>query len=360
MAQHAVNSGVGGSDVTTTSIGSSNTSTNQSFESSEAMAALGKQYQSQLQAVEQASEQYTQTSSLQDSAGKSLSMPYQDLARRLNNSGAIVDIKQAQEQLRSKLGENDYGELSNQAQYEINRSSASSIVGGDRDALAGFLMLNQQDPLKAGQILNEHIMPTNTSSGVDFGHDTYSKNNTNLDGIVSEKMAGEFKSKAQGDNDDSNTDVAGKTGNTHSSPPSQTSHGHANKSTNSQGFGSKSSQANAVGGNSAKSKVMNELNGHKVQSEGFVNGGKLATESINGSGLALSAGKNFSEASGDIAQDAAKEGNKQISTAQDKMSSYGKLSADSFKESMGMKDKKPSKSDLPNPRSDNDLPPINK
>lgn len=404
MAQHVVNSGVMGSDVTTSSTGSSNTSTNQSFESSEEMEALGKQYQSQLQAVKQASEKYTQTSALQDSAGKSLAMPYQDLARRLNNSGAIVDIKQAQEQLKGQMGEQAYSQLSNDAQYEINRSSASGLVGGDRDALSGFLMLNQQDPVKAAQIINDKLMPTNTSSGVDFGHDAYAKDRSSVDGIVSDKMSGEFRSKAKGDGDDvdgndadgngrkgyGNTksssshtmpahfEQAPKTGHEQSQVNKATAHAgrSEDKSTSSQGFGAKNSQANtnsksannnpASVSTASKSKVANELSNHKASDQfgnyqdKFKDGGHLNSDDVNGTDMALNAAKNFGNAGHDITRDAANAGNEQVNSLQDKLTSYAKQSADSFKDDLGLNDKQPSKSDLPNTPSDNDLPPIPK
>lgn len=406
MAQHVVNSGVMGSNVKTTSTGSSNTSTNQRFESSEEMEALGKQYQSHLQSVKQASEKYTQTATMQDSAGKSLSMPYQDLARRLNESGAIVDIKQAQEELRGQMDEKAYSQLSNDVQYEINRSSASGIVGGDRDALSGFLMLNQQDPTKAAEIINTKLMPTNIPTGVDFGHDAYGKDKASVDNIVSEKAAGEFRSKAKGDGDGDDfdgEDIAGsgrrgggggKPGSTHTMPTHleqtpRTPHdqGHANKAmvhqagsenkaTNSQGVGAKNSQSSAgskstnnnSAGNSnpSKSKVMSELSGHKLKDQfdtyqgKFKEGGHLNSDEINGAEMALNAGKNFGNAGHDMTRDAANAANAEIDSFQDSLSNAAKQSVDEIKNDLGFSDKKGSKSDMPNPPSDNDLPPIKK
>jgi len=405
MAQHVVNSGVMGSDVTTTSTGTSNTSTNQSFESSEAMEALGKQYQSQLQAVKQASEKYTQTSSLQDSTGKSLSMPYQDLARRLNESGAIVDIKNAQEELRNQLGEKTYGELSREAQYEINRSSASGIVGGDRDALSGFLMLNQQDPVKALEIVNSKLMPTNTPTGVSIGYDAFGKDQQSVDGIVSEKTAGEFRSKAKGDGDDFDGDDVSSGGKgrrgygggdrSGSAHPMQTHHqqmpksahdpGHSNKAmthhagaenktASAQGFGAKNSQSSAGSKSThnhsegsthaSKSKVMSELSGHKLKDQfdtyqgKFKEGGHLNSDEINGTEMALTAGKNFGNAGHDMTRDAANAVNVKVDSFQNSLSNAAKQSIDEIKNDLGFSDKKGSKSDMPNPPSDNDLPPI--
>lgn len=169
----------------------------QTFFGSEEMKAKGEQYMSQLQAVNQASEKYTETASLQDSAGKSLSLPYQDLARRLNDSGAIVAINQANEDVKSKMSETAYQQLSNDAQHEINKSSASGLVGGDRDALAGFLKLNQQDPVKAAAILNSALLPTSSGSGVDLSPDTFQSDSMSVDDIVGNDAADSFRSKAK-------------------------------------------------------------------------------------------------------------------------------------------------------------------
>jgi conjugal transfer mating pair stabilization protein TraG len=181
----------------------------QTFFGSEEMKAKGEQYMSQLQAVNQASEKFTQTASLQDSSGKSLSLPYQDLARRLNNSGAIVEINQANKELEDKMGSPAYQKLSNDAQYEINRSSASGLVGGDRDALAGFLKLNQQDPVKAAAILNNAITPTSSGSGVNLSPAEFQKDGKSVDGIVNNETAAGFRSKANGEDSEYDTGDTG-------------------------------------------------------------------------------------------------------------------------------------------------------
>lgn len=383
LSSHVVNSGMLGSDITTTSSGTSNTSTNQSFESSEEMEALGKQYQSQLQAVKQASEKYTQTSSLQDSSVKSLSMPYQDLARRLVNSGALADIKNAQEKLRSEMGANDYAALSKNAQYEINNSSAVLEPGShERDALSGFLMLNEQDPAKAAEIVNRILMPTNTESGVPFGHDAYANDSVGVDGIVSQQMANGFRSKASGDGEDFDGDdgsnsgkgkgSSGSVGVQHSGLGHQIPHheqGSArktmthtaevkNKETSSHGSGGKSGNPNL------KSKVANELSGHKNKDQfdaylsKFKDGEHLNPDKVNGTEMLLNAGKNWSNAVDDIARDGTIEAHKKIDPIQNDITNAAKQSVDAIKESFGINKKERSKSDLPNLPSNNDRPPI--
>ena len=207
----------------------------QTFFGSEEMKAKGEQYMSQLQAVKQASEKYTETASLQDSAGKSLSLPYQDLARRLDKSGAIVAINQANEDLKSKMGDSAYQQLSSDAQHEINKSSASGLVGGDRDALAGFLKLNQQDPVKAAAILNNALMPTSSGSGVDLSPSKFKSENMSVDDIVGNDAADSFRSKAKGDDGDHDTGggAEGRDGRgssfKHSAPQMATHQDHATK-----------------------------------------------------------------------------------------------------------------------------------
>ncbi len=399
MAQHVVNSGVMGSDVTTTSSGSSNTSTNQSFQSSEEMEALGKQYQSQLQQVKQASEKYTQSSTLQDSAGKSLSMPYQDLARRLNQSGALVNINNANAELKGKMGAKDYGTLSKDAQYEINRSSASGVLGGDRDALAGFLMLNQQDPLKAAQILNDALTPTNKPTSVSISADQFKGDEQTVDGIVSNQAADGFRSQARGGDDDFDGNdgvtgngrsraAGGSSSRTLPSRPEQMPKSHDTKGraqapkaplptapTKKESMQStKSSAANVgqkasgspSGSTALKSKVNAELGSHKNQDKfdaypgKFKEGGHLNSDEINGTEMMKNAGSNFGNAGYDIARDTANAGNEKANALQDKLNGWGKQSVDELKNTLGFDKKNGSKSDLPNPPSDNDLPPIPK
>jgi conjugal transfer mating pair stabilization protein TraG len=203
--QTAWNEGYAGSSEVSEMQQSARQHSDQTFFGSEEMKAKGEQYMSQLQAVNQASEKYTESASLQDSAGKSLSLPYQDLARRLNESGAIVEINQANNELEEKMGSAAYQQLSDEAQYEINRSSASGLVGGDRDALAGFLKLNQQDPAKAAAILNNAITPTSSGSGVNLSPIEFQKNSKSVDELVSNETAGSFRSKAKGEDDDHDT-----------------------------------------------------------------------------------------------------------------------------------------------------------
>lgn len=378
VANHVVNSGVLGSDITSTTSGSSNTSTNQTFEASEEMQALSQQYQSQLQAVQQASEKYTQTASLQDSAGKSLSMPYQDLGRRLNDSGAIVDIKQAQAKLQTELGEKAYRSLSEDAQYEIRRSSASGLMGGDREALAGFLMLNEKDPAAAARIISDNLLPTNNASGVNFGHDAYARDGAGVDNIVSEKSAGEFRSKAMGDGgefDGDDASGAGKQshGGGRSSGDHQIAHdqGHTNKPSHQTGDSKNngSKTPNRVDGGSSKSKVIGELTGHKVPVMNFDNGGRLTPDDIKGGDLAVRAGKNFGDAGVDIGQDLTKEAgefgdkfDKALGIPErpgEALTQNIKISVDSLKESLGVDDKR-DESFIPAQAAKDDLPPIPK
>ena len=185
------------------------------------MKAKGEQYLSQLQAVDQASEKFTQTASMQDSAGKSLSLPYQDLATRLNKSGALPDINSVNNKLESNMSDKDKANRSENVQYEINRSSASGLVGGDRDALAGFLKLNQQDPVKAAEILNSAIMPTSSGSGVNISPTEFKKDSQSVDGIVSNETAAGFRSKAKGEDSDHDTGGGVEGGNGSGSPIKQ-------------------------------------------------------------------------------------------------------------------------------------------
>lgn len=191
----------------------------QTYFGSEEMKGHAEQYLSQLQAVSQASETFSQTASMQDSSGKSLSMSYQDLARRLNNSGAIVDINLENQAIAESMGAEAYQKLSDDAQYEINRSSASGIFGGDRDALAGFLKLNQANPIKAAEIVNKALMPTSSDSGVEIKATQFQNDQKGIKGIMGDQSADSIKSLASdwnesqdgyGDNYDNKSTQAGR------------------------------------------------------------------------------------------------------------------------------------------------------
>jgi hypothetical protein len=382
LAQHVVNSGVMGSDISTSSTGSSTTSSTQKFQSSEEMDAIGKQYQSQLQAVQQASEKYTQTSSLQDSAGKSLNLPYQDLARRLNQSGAIVDINSANGHLRSNMSQGEHAHLSQAAQYEINRSSASGIVGGDRDALAGFLMLNKQDPLKAAEILNNLLTPTNKDSGVKIGSDRFEGDAQSVEGLVNYQMAAGFRSKAKGADDgdsdaiDSNLGNRGTwNGQRGSNANNLSAHreqmGKQHSTENAQQHKGQNQQINqkptlGSSANSTKANVNAELGGYKLKDKfdtfkgRFKEGGHLDPNKINGTDMVLKAGNNFGDATHDVARDATVAVNEKADAIQRDLGNAAKQSIDSIKSELGITKKPRSSNDLPNIPSDNDLPPIAK
>jgi hypothetical protein len=182
----------------------------QTYFGSEEMKGHAEQYLSQLQAVSQASETFSQTASMQDSSGKSLSMSYQDLARRLNNSGAIVDINLANQAIAESMGGEAYQKLSDDAQYDINRSSASGIFGDDREALAGFLKLNQADPIKAAEIVNKALMPTSSGSGVDITPTQFQNDQKSIKDIMGDQSADDIKSLAEDWSESQGSDGEGK------------------------------------------------------------------------------------------------------------------------------------------------------
>lgn len=355
----------------------------QTFFGSEDMKAKGEQYLSQLQAVDQASEKFTQTASMQDSAGKSLSLPYQDLATRLNKSGALPDINKANEELQSKMSDKDKANLSENAQYEINRSSASGLVGGDRDALAGFLKLNQQDPAKAAEILNSAIMPTSSGSGVNISPTEFKKDSQSVDGIVSNETAAGFRSKAKGEDGDhdisSDIDSQRGHGAAANKSASQTSHqDHAPKPSADNGNKNKlvapsagikdSKSGGSTSAGSPKAKVDAALKNANLGNAGefrskIESGGKLGSKDT--SGMMGGAMKN----EGHLAYDnVAKPAISAATTAADFATSTARSALiasdkafkpidDAIKNTFGGGDKQPKQPSNP---SDNDLPPTQK
>ena len=128
------------------------------------MTQKAKQFTDQVKNLTSALKNHADIVAIEKSwAGKSMSIPYQDLARRLNNSGAIVDINSAKEGLKSKMGSQAYQELVNNAEHEINSSNVANITGGDREALSGFLVVNEADPITALKIMTYYLSPTTSS-----------------------------------------------------------------------------------------------------------------------------------------------------------------------------------------------------
>jgi len=270
VAQNVANSGSYGGNETSTTRGSSQQHSNQAFSGTEEMKAQSEQYAGQLQAVDQAMEKYTETASLQDSAAKSLTLPMHDLARRLNDTGAIVDIVQAASNLEKNMSPNAFNELSSNAQREIDNSSASlpgekkkpEITRGDRAALAGYLMLNQQDPIAAAAIMDKYLAPTSPESGVNFSHTEHEKDSQSVADIVSNETAADFRSRAIGKDGDPDTGggIDGRDGRRQSNKQSapqiaaHQDHGAKNSSQASGGKQGSSGSADSKDGGVQKSK----------------------------------------------------------------------------------------------------------
>ncbi|MBF6650443.1 conjugal transfer protein TraG N-terminal domain-containing protein [Methylobacter sp. BlB1] len=358
-------------ELTNSSNGKSTTSTNQSFQASEEMQALGKQYQSQLQAVQQAEERYSEMASIQDSNAKSLTMATWQFGPALNKAGALADISNANRDLEEKMGPQAYAKLSSEAQYEINSSSASGLFGDDREALAGFLKLNSADPVAAAKIFNDYLLPTTSGAGVDISPSEFKNNSQPVDSIVSTDMAEGFRSKAKGDAGDQDSDVglesrggrpsALKQSVSHTAPH-QAAGKDSNSSSSRSGKTAKTGSPSTSGaGPRAKVEAVLKQGGLRNPDEvrrNIGDGGKLKNEAIDGTEMLKRSGSNFGEASSDIVSDAATAGREKIESFQDDLTVYGKQSLDNMKRDLGIKDKKPSSSDVPHAPSDNDLPPI--
>ncbi|WAK04418.1 conjugal transfer protein TraG N-terminal domain-containing protein [Methylobacter sp. YRD-M1] len=372
-------------ELTNSSNGKSTTSTNQSFQASEEMQALGKQYQSQLQAVQQAEERYSEMASIQDSNAKSLNMATWQLGPALNKAGALADISNANRDLEEKMGPQAYAKLSREAQYEINNSSASGLVGADREALAGFLKLNSENPVVAAKILNDYLLPTTSGAGVDISPSEFKNNSQPVDSIVSNGMAEGFRSKAKGDAGDQDSDVgvesrsgrpsALKQSASHTAPH-QAAGKDSNSSSSRSGKTAKAGSPSTSGaGPRAKVEAVLKQGGLRNPDEvrrNIGDGGKIDNSKDmshmmeravrNGGSLAYDSTVTPVARTADALVTQAKEGigsvQEKIESFQDDLTAYGKQSLDNMKRDLGIKDKNPSSSDMPHAPSDNDLPPI--
>lgn len=347
QVQNMWNQGYSGSSQVTEMQQSARQHSDQTYFGSEEMKSKGEQYMNQLQTVSQASEKYSQTASLQNSAAKSLSMGYQDLARRLYNSGAVVDIKNANQALETGMNSTETAKLTNNANHEINNSSAKNLGVGsnERDALVEFLKLNQQDPAAAAAILNKHLTPTSSDSGVTLSPAQFKDGNQSVNDIVSTRTEDGFRSKAQsGVFPSSSSHLAGADMNNASDKvvkPSQT------LSNMSKSEVTAALKQNGLGAN--PDQIRNQIE----------SGGKLPAEIIDGADLGINAAGNFGNAGHDITRETANAGTKAIDGIQGDLTTYAKQSAENFKDDLGL-NKKTSTSDKPNIPSDNDLPPIPK
>lgn len=380
-------------ELTNSSNGRSTTSTNQSFQASEEMQALGRQYQSQLQAVLQAEERYSETASMQDSNAKSLNMATWQLGPALNKAGALADISNANRELEEKMGPEAYAKLSSEAQYEINSSSASGLFGADREALAGFLKLNSENPVAAAKILNDYLLPTTSGAGVDISPTEFKNNSQSVDSIVSNDMAEEFRSKAKGDAGDQDSDVESRSGrpsalkqsasrtaphpeqspkSAKTSKPATQNHTADKNNNSSRSSSGKTAKPGNQSGTGPRAKVEAALKHSNlgspdtvksnIEAGGKIDNGKdmshmMERATRNEGSLAYDSTVTPVARTADALITQAKEG---IESVQDDLTAYGKQSLDNLKRDLGIKDKNPSSSYMPHAPSDNDLPPIPK
>ena len=180
----------------TATSGSSETSSNQTFSGTEESSAQAKQFTDQATSALSAIKKYSETSAMMNSNGKSMSFEGHQFGPMLNKAGMIPDINQANEALRGKIGEAAYQRLHAEAHDEISGSKSQLLMGGDRDALAGFLKLQAGDPVAAAEIFNKAASPTSSGSGAKMSPDEYKGLKKSPDEIVSPDQAKAFESFA--------------------------------------------------------------------------------------------------------------------------------------------------------------------
>jgi conjugal transfer mating pair stabilization protein TraG len=324
LAQHiATTSSIGG-DQTVSSSGSSNQSSNQRFKTTEGMSAIGEQFQTQLQKVRQASEKYSEIGSLEQSFGSNLSMSDQDLAGRLAKSGALPEISRQVATLESQMSPDEINSLSGAVNKQIAASSANLGVGSDeRAALVGFKKLDNYHPMAAAEVLKNYLVPSLHDMGEGLAPMQYKNEDVTVDSVVSDEQANEFMDKSTGH-------IGGVAGD-----------GRASRGNSGSSHYDHSGYSDRSGG-SLQSEVREEV-GAALSPDDIRNnigqGGKLGASMIDGEEMLGRAARN----------------NPVVGSEMD----YLGQSMDSFKEIVGGNNKT-SKSDMPNPPVDNDLPPIPK
>ena len=114
----------------------------------------------------------------------------------LNQAGMLPDINRANEALKAKIGDSAYQKLNDDAYYEIAKSASQLLMGGDRDALAGYLKLEAGDPVAAAEIFNKAVSPTSSGSSIKMSPDEYKGMNKSPEDIVSQDQADGYKAFA--------------------------------------------------------------------------------------------------------------------------------------------------------------------
>ena len=190
------NSSLSGGNETVSQNGSSSTNTNQTYSGNEEKSAQAKQFSDASVSALSAIKKYSETSAMMESSGKSMSFEGHQFGPMLNQQGMLPDIIRANEALKNKIGESAYQQLHSDAQHEIARSKSQLLMGGDREALAGFLKLQEGDPVAAAEIFNKAASPTSSGSSIQMSPDEYKGMNKSPEDIVSSDQAEGYKAFA--------------------------------------------------------------------------------------------------------------------------------------------------------------------
>ncbi len=196
LIEKAWNSTISGGNETVSQNGRSSTNTNQTYSGNEEKSAQAKQFSDASVSALSAIKKYSETSAMMDSNGKSMSFEGHQFGPLLNQKGMIPDINQANEALKAKIGDSAYQRLHAEAYDEISGSASQLLMGGDRDALAGYLKLQAGDPDAAAEIFNKTVSPTSSGSGVKLSPDEYKGMNKSPEDIVSQDQADGYKAFA--------------------------------------------------------------------------------------------------------------------------------------------------------------------
>ncbi len=188
---------------------------NQSVFSTQQLRSASENYLTQLARVEQAQKAYQESLTDSQTFGQNLSLKHSELAYRLVQSGAYVDLANIERDI--AIG----GTTKEKADWQLAKTDAAKQMNNgaaqipktslEYEALQRFLALDDIDSPKALHLIASTFKPADSQSSITLSHaDDYQQGAKLPEQLVSRQQADEFKNQATA-NDLDITPVAGLT-----------------------------------------------------------------------------------------------------------------------------------------------------
>lgn len=176
--------------------------THQSVFSSQDMKMAGENYIAQLARVEQAQTAYQQSLTDSQTFGQNLNLKHSELAQRLVQSGAYVELSNIERDIAIK------GSTKDQAEWQLAKTDAAKQINNgaakiaktslEYEALQRFLALDDIDSSKALHLIASTFKPTDSQSITSLSNaDDYQQEAKKPDALVSQHQADAFNNQAK-------------------------------------------------------------------------------------------------------------------------------------------------------------------